>query len=174
MGSYGRKPAVLILVQVILGDKLLDEKFWKNSWANSSITSSHWFFFSSWNRFSAELWLGKKVSFTEESDGGTADVLILLAAPENLLHYFKKLNKSGNAGALLMKTTLACQSGRCGGQMCSSRSGTLSNYLNIFFFFRWESAEWMASISRRLSLISVRISWRNSNNSKRWWAEYSN
>ena len=34
-----------------------------------------------------------------------------------------------------MKTTLACQSGRCGGQMCSSRSGTLSNYFNIFFFF---------------------------------------
>ena len=48
--------------------KLLDEKFWKKSWANSSITSSHWFFFSPWNHFLAELWLGKKGSFTEESE----------------------------------------------------------------------------------------------------------
>ena len=71
MGSYGGKPAVLILVLVILGDKLLDEKFWKNSWENSNITSSHWIFFSSWNRFLAELWLAKKGSFTEESDGET-------------------------------------------------------------------------------------------------------
>ena len=80
MGSYGRKPAVLILMLVTTSAKLLDGKFWKNSWTNSSITSIHWFFFNSWNRFLAELWLGKKGSFTEESDGETAGVLILLAA----------------------------------------------------------------------------------------------
>ena len=80
MGSYGRNPAVLILMLVTPSAKLLDEKFWKNSWTNSSITSSRWFFLSSWNRFLAELWLGEKGSFTEESDGETAGVVIILAA----------------------------------------------------------------------------------------------
>ena len=43
MGSYGGKPAVLILMLVTLRDKLLDEKFWKNSWATSSIRRSNTF-----------------------------------------------------------------------------------------------------------------------------------
>ena len=71
MGSYGGKPAVLTLTLVTPSAKLLDEKFWKNSWTNSGITSNHWFFFSSWNLFLAELWLDKKESFTVESDGQT-------------------------------------------------------------------------------------------------------
>ena len=61
--------------------ELLDEKFWKNSWANSNITSRHWFFFSSWNRFLAELWPG-------ESDGETVGVLILLAASVEFVGIF--------------------------------------------------------------------------------------
>ena len=42
--------------------------------------------------FWAELWLGKKGSFTEESDGVTAGVLILLATTVCNAIFFYKFN----------------------------------------------------------------------------------
>ena len=64
-GSYGRK-AVLLL---FLGEKLLEQKFWKNSRTKPRISPTCWFFPTSRNHFLAELYVCEERSVTEEIAG---------------------------------------------------------------------------------------------------------